>query len=95
MVRRSTPTATLAERHFPVRVRISVPANGLGMVLNRMYVWLDEAVGRGRYWIGSEAGYGRSDAALFYFVDVSDAKRFVDQFSCGTLVRGVWVFGQN
>jgi hypothetical protein len=72
MVRRSTPQAVLAERFFPVRVRILVPPDGFGMQLDRFCAWLDAHVGKKSYWIGSEAARGR-DTTPFYFVDVCGA----------------------
>ena len=34
-----------AERHFPVRIRIGVPQDGLGSPLNQIKAWLDENCG--------------------------------------------------
>jgi hypothetical protein len=36
---------TEAERRFPVRIRLAIPAGGLGERLNQMQVWLDQSAG--------------------------------------------------
>lgn len=87
MVRRSTPNSHKAERYFPVRVRASVPPGGFGLELNAMYAWLDNALGRGGYWVGSDADLGRH-AVLFYFADIVVAKAFVDRFRTLVLAHG-------
>jgi hypothetical protein len=33
---------TLAERHFPIRIRIAVPPSGLGQRHTQITAWLDE-----------------------------------------------------
>jgi hypothetical protein len=86
MVRRSTPNAVKADRYFPVRLRVAVPRGGFGRQFDVMTGWLDEHVGRGAYWIGAEAGPGRIDAALFYFLDVRSARAFVERFACGLML---------
>jgi len=55
-----------------------------------MHGWLNIHAGRGNFAIHSapndlNAVLGR-DAALFYFVDVSVAKAFVERFACGLAV---------
>jgi hypothetical protein len=85
MIRRSTPQAVLAERFFPVRVRVLVPPDGFGMQLDRFCAWLDVHVGKENYWIGSDAARGR-DTTLFYFVDVDAARSFLDRFACGAVL---------
>jgi hypothetical protein len=87
MVRRSMPNARLAERYFPVRVRVAVPQNGFGTQFDAMHAWLMAQVGRDAFWVGASSGPGLSDAALFYFLDVETAKAFVDRFACGALVH--------
>ena len=95
MVRRSTPARITDDRYFPVRVRIAVPEGGFGAQLNLMYGWLNMHAGRGNFAIHSApndlnavTGVERSrvDAALFYFMDVSVAKAFVERFACGLAV---------
>ena len=86
MVHRSAPRHVLAERYFPVRVRVAVPVGGFGSQLNVMHEWLDYHAGKDRYFNGSETVAGRQDAALFYFLDVKIATAFVDRFACGLIV---------
>lgn len=81
MVRRSTPGSVLADRYFPVRLRVRVPDNGFGRQLNDMHAWLDESLGHDNYFVWSERG--PPEAALFYFPDVRSAQAFVDRFACG------------
>jgi hypothetical protein len=38
---------TIAERRFPVRIRIAIPPNGLGERHRRITVWVDENCGAG------------------------------------------------
>ena len=90
MVRRSTPARITDDRFFPVRVRIAVPQGGFGEQLNVMHGWLNMHAGRGNFAIHSapndlNAVLGR-DAALFYFVDVSVARAFVERFACGLAI---------
>lgn len=87
MVRRSTPQQTLADRYFPVRVRVAVPPGGFGSQFNHMHAWLDHHVGPGRYFTGAQARVRTVDAAVFYFVDANVAAQFVERFACG-LVTG-------
>jgi hypothetical protein len=58
-----------------------VPAGGYGRQFDVMTGWLDEHVGRGAYWIGSEAGPGLADGALFYFLGVASVRAFVERFA--------------
>ncbi len=70
----------MAERYFPVRVRIGAPACGIGSQLNAMHGWLDAEFGCDSYWVGADVGPGR-EAALFYFLDVVTGKAFGDRFA--------------
>jgi hypothetical protein len=92
MARRSTQARITDDRFFPVRVRIAVPQGSFGEQLNLMYGWLNMHAGRGNFAIHSApndlnaiTGVERSrvDAALFYFMDVSVARAFVERFACG------------
>ena len=83
MVRRSTPARITDDRFFPVRVRITVPQGGFGEQLNLMYGWLNMHAGRGNFAIHSAPNDLGIDAALFYFMDVSVSKAFVERFACG------------
>lgn len=46
IVRQSAPQQILAERYFPVRVRIAVPPGGFGSQFNVMGAWLDQHAGK-------------------------------------------------
>lgn len=86
MVRRSTPNSVVAERYFPVRLRVAVPPAGFGRQLTVMQAWLDEHVGPDRYWMGGDTSPGRADAMSVFFRDVAAAHSFVDRFACGMAV---------
>ena len=90
MVRRSTPARILDDLHFPVRVRIAIPAGGFGNQLNVMHGWLNIVAGRGNYAVHGVDHHLRAslgaDAIQVYFVDISVAKAFVDRFACGLAV---------
>ncbi len=87
MVHRSTPQHVLADRYFPVRVRVAVPPLGFGAQLDRMHAWLDQHAGPDGYFNGSQTQPGMKDAALYYFMDPKVAAEFVETFEC-ELVTG-------
>jgi len=67
-----------AERRFPVRIRLAIPAGGFGDRLNGMQAWLDENCGAAG-WAMTPAG-SRSvvnDALAIYFHDLTIAGAFV------------------
>jgi hypothetical protein len=86
MVRRSTPDKILAERYFPVRVRIAVPAGGFGRQLDEMHGWHNLHLGRGRFSIQAAPNDLGADAAHFDFADIGLAHAFVERFACGLAV---------
>jgi len=86
MVRRSTPAHVTDDRYFPVRVRIAVPSGGFGSQLDMMHGWLNLHSGRGNFAIHGAGNDLSVDAALFYFVNVTTAKAFVERFACGLAV---------
>jgi hypothetical protein len=86
VVRRSTPARITDDRFFPVRVRIGVPEGGFGEQLNVMHGWLNLHAGRGNFAIHSAPNDLGIDAALFYFMDVTVARAFVERFACGLAV---------
>jgi hypothetical protein len=86
MVRRSTPEKLLAERYFPVRVRVAVPVGGFGRQLDEMHGWLNLHAGRGRFSIQGAPNNLGVEAAYFYFPDVKLAQAFVERFACGLAV---------
>jgi hypothetical protein len=90
LVHRSTPARIADDRYFPVRVRIGVPQGGFGEQLNVMHGWLNMHAGRGNFAIHSAPNDLNvvlgADAALFYFMDVSVTRAFVERFACGLAV---------
>ena len=67
-----------ADRRFPVRLRIAIPASGLGECLDRMQRWLDENAGTDG-WAMTPAGIRGivNDAIAVYFRDPAIAGAFV------------------
>jgi hypothetical protein len=67
-----------AERRFPVRVRIKVPAGGFGERLNQMQSWLDQNAGADG-WAMTPSGIRGvvNDAVAVHFADVAIASAFV------------------
>src|SRR5690349_24719094 len=67
-----------AERRFPVRVRIAVPAGGFGRRLEAMYAWLDQNCGADGWKITPAGLRGvLNDAVAIYFQDAALAAGFV------------------
>jgi hypothetical protein len=79
-----------AERHYPVRVRIAVPPEGLGRQLEIIHAWLDEICGI-EGWATAPAGLAGviNDAIAFYFADTAFAHAFVARFCCGYRVKTI------
>jgi hypothetical protein len=86
MVQRSAPQQVVAERYFPVRVRVAVPPGGFGSQFNIMCAWLDQHAGKAGYFTGAQAGAGLQDAALFYFNDARVASAFINRFACALII---------
>jgi hypothetical protein len=86
MTKSAARQQVLAERHFPVRVRMAMPARGIGSQFSNMCAWLDRHAGESAYFTGAEAGAGLRDGALFYVVDQKMAAAFVDRFACALIV---------
>src|SRR5258708_28933891 len=69
MVRRkSLGRDYVAEGYFPVRVRVAVPRGGFGNQLNLIYVWLDQQIGKERYWSATASRAHNGEAVFFYFL---------------------------
>jgi hypothetical protein len=79
-----------AERHFPVRVRIALPPEGLGRQIEIMHAWLDQTCGVDG-WATAPAGLIGviNDAIAFYFHSAAFAHAFVVRFCCGYRVESV------
>ena len=69
---------TMAERRFPVRIRIGFPPNGLGRRHTQMTGWLDENCGSDGWAMTPSAMRGvLNDAISIYFADATLASAFV------------------
>jgi hypothetical protein len=90
VTRASLQTQRQAERRFPVRVRIAIPAEGLGRQLETMHLWLDETCGPDG-WATAPSGLVGivNDAIAFYFEDAAFAHAFVARFCCGYRIQSV------
>jgi hypothetical protein len=79
---------TMAERRFPVRIRIAVPPGGLGQRYARMTAWLDENCGADGWAITASGTRGvLNDAASIYFFDTTLAGAFVARWCTGYRVE--------
>ena len=69
---------TLAERRFPVRIRIGAPPEGLGQRHAQMTAWLDENCGADGWAMTPSGTRGvLNDALSIYFGDATLASAFV------------------
>lgn len=73
---------------FPVRVKVRVPADGLGKLLDRMQDWLNENVGAFDHACHSQPGVACSTAA-YYFRNAEIALEFVRAFPAAELADGL------
>jgi hypothetical protein len=79
---------TMAERRFPVRIRIAVPPDGLGQRYARMTAWLDENCGADGWAMTPSGTRGvLNDAASIYFLDTTLAGAFVARWCAGYRVE--------
>ena len=75
---------TLAERRFPVRIRIGVPHKGLSRRHAQMTAWLDENCGADGWAMTPSAARGMlNDALSIYFGDATLASAFVARWCVG------------
>lgn len=88
MSRHSIRQAKRDDLAFPVRVKVRVPAEGLGTLLDRMNAWLRERVGASEYACHSQPGVGCSTAA-FYFRNAEVALAFMQAFPAAVLADGL------
>jgi hypothetical protein len=76
---------TTAERRFPVRIRIAVPATGLGQRHAQIIAWLDENCGADGWAMTPSGTRGvLNDALSIYFADATLASAFVARWCVGT-----------
>jgi hypothetical protein len=75
---------TEAERRFPCRIRLGLPAGGFGACLTEMHAWLDENCGA-EGWAMTPAGLRGvvNDAVAVYFLDATAAAAFVARWCVG------------
>jgi hypothetical protein len=67
-----------AEHRFPVRIRLALPAAGLGERLNQMHEWLDQSAGADGWAMTPSSTRGVvNDAVAVYFADATIASGFV------------------
>jgi hypothetical protein len=74
-----------AERRFPVRIRLAVPAVGLGERLDHIYAWLDQNAGADG-WAMTPCGIRTvvNDAIAVYFAEAPIASAFVARWCAGS-----------
>jgi hypothetical protein len=85
---------TVAERRFPVRIRIRVPPGGFGQRHAQITAWLDENCGADG-WAMTPSGVRGvlNDAVSIYFADATLASAFVARWCAGYKVEtadGAW-----
>jgi hypothetical protein len=79
---------TEAERRFPCRIKLGVPAGGFGTRLTEMNAWLDENCGADG-WAMTPGGLRGvvNDAVAIYFLDAASAAAFVSRWCAGATVE--------
>ena len=81
---------TVAERRFPVRIRIAIPPGGLGRRHAQMTAWLDENCGADGWAVTPSGTRGvLNDAISIYFADVTLAGAFVARWCAGSKAETV------
>jgi hypothetical protein len=79
---------TIAERRFPVRIRIAILPGGLGQRYARMTALLDENCGADGWAMTPSGTRGvLNDAASIYFLDTTLAGAFVARWCAGYRVE--------
>ena len=70
-----------AERRFPRRIKLGIPAGGFGAALTGIHAWLDENCGA-EGWGMTPAGLRGviNDAVAIYFLDAALAAAFVSRW---------------
>jgi hypothetical protein len=74
----------VAERRFPVRIRVAVPPGGFGQRHSQITAWLDENCGADN-WAMTPSGLRGvlNDAVSVYFLDATLASAFVARWCAG------------
>ena len=74
----------MAERRFPVRIRIGIPPGGLGQRHSQMTAWLDENCGADGWAMTPSGMRGVLNGAIsIYFLDPTLACAFVARWCAG------------
>jgi hypothetical protein len=85
---------TIAERRFPVRIRLAIPSGSLGQRQSQITAWLDENCGSDGWAMTPSGTRGvLNDAISIYFADAPLAGAFVARWYVGSKVetdRGVF-----
>jgi hypothetical protein len=81
---------TVAERRFPVRIRLGIPPSGLGQRHPQMMAWLDENCGSDG-WAMTPSGMRGvlNDAVSIHFADATLASAFVARWCVAAKVETV------
>jgi hypothetical protein len=79
---------TMAERTFPVRIRLAVPPGGFGRRHAQITAWLDENCGSDR-WAMTPSGMRGvlNDAVSLYFADATLASAFLARWCVAARVE--------
>jgi hypothetical protein len=79
---------TVAERRFPVRIKIGAPPGGRGQRYRQISAWLDENCGADGWAITPTGMRGvLNDAISIYFADATLASAFVARWCAGAKVE--------
>jgi hypothetical protein len=79
---------TVAERRFPVRIRLGVPPGGFGQRHTDITAWLDENCGADGWGMTPSGVRGvLNDAVSIYFLDATLASAFVARWCTGSMVE--------
>jgi hypothetical protein len=75
---------TEADRCFPLRIRLAIPAGGFGERLNHMHAWLDQNAGADGWAMTPSGARGVvNDAIAVYLADATIASAFVARWCSG------------
>jgi len=88
MPTRSTRQAKHDDLAYPIRVKIRVPDDGLGKMLDCILAWLRDHCEPGSYACHSAPGIACSTAE-FYFLDIDTARSFLCAFPEAELAAGL------
>lgn len=86
---------TADEKHFPIRVRILIPGEGLGKTLDKLDAWLDKNVGRRNYGVNADTVIFGQHAMSIYLKDARAAADLVETFDLELAVGDPKVCGEG